>query len=104
MKDLALGVSELQNSNFNVTPHRFLQKSKHSDSLQKIVEIVVERGRRVGTIDIGVKFIRIRLDEGRFLQLRVRVEISEAYPVVKADSRSNKYNSKGPEIELHKSI
>lgn len=60
----------------------------------------MERGRWISGIDVWMKFVGIRLDKRRFFQLRVYVEISKAYPVVKHYSRSSKNNSKRPEIEL----
>lgn len=62
--------------------HWFLQKAKYTNCLQEIIQIVMERRWGICGVHIGVKRVNIRLDQGWFPQLRVNIEVSEAYPVV----------------------
>lgn len=48
---------------------RFLQKSENSNGLQKFVEVVVERGRRILALDVRMKFLSIRLLQRHFDQI-----------------------------------
>ena len=70
--------------------YRLLQEAKHAHRLQKLVQIIVKISRLLGGVYIGVKFLRVCLDQRRFLQLRVFVEVTEANPVVESDGESQK--------------
>jgi len=54
-------------------------------------------------VNVGVKLIHIWLNERRFLQLHVLIEIPEAYPVVQNNGGQNKQNSEVPKVQLEES-
>ncbi len=60
----------------------------------------MEVGRLLGSVHVGVEFLRVCLNQGRFLQLRVLVEVTEADPVIESDSSSQKQQREGPKVEL----
>ena len=72
--------------------HGFLQESKYSHRLQEFVEIIMECRRLVCRIDVGVQFLSVRLHKRRLFQFSVRIEVSEAYPVVQSHSGGDEDN------------
>jgi hypothetical protein len=80
--------------------HWFLEKSKHPDRLQEIVQIIVKCGRWIYAVNVGVQFLRIGFYERRFLKLGVYVEITESKPEVERQSGENEHYRKRPKVEL----
>ncbi len=60
----------------------------------------MEVGRLLGSVHVGMEFLRVCLYQGRFLQLRVLVEVTEADPVIESDSSGQEQQCEGPEVEL----
>ena len=79
-----------------------LQEPKYPNSLQELVEVIMEGRSCFRSIDIGVQLLRVGLNEWRLLELRVRVQVSESYPVVQRHQRNAEHDCKGPEVELRK--
>jgi len=41
------------------TAHRFLEKSKHPNRLQEVIQVVMEGCRRAWSVDVGVQFLSV---------------------------------------------
>ena len=52
----------------------------------------MECRRLVCRIDVGVQFLSVRLHKRRLFQFSVRIEVSEAYPVVQSHSGGDEDN------------
>lgn len=55
---------------------------------------------RTCSIHVWMKLVCIGLDQGRFPQLRVVIEIPESYPVVESGSGQDEDDDKVPEVKL----
>ena len=74
--------------------YRRLQEAKHAYRLQELIQIIVKISRLLGGVYIGVKFLRVCLDQRRLFELCVLVQISEAYPIVERNSASKEEERK----------
>ena len=80
--------------------HRFFEKPEHPNRLQEIVQVIVECCRWIWAVDVGVEFLCVRLDEGRFLKLGVCVEVAESKPVVERHGSECEHYGERPKVEL----
>lgn len=73
--------------------YRFFQEPKNTDSLQKVIQVVVESGGLVWGVHIGMELLRIRLNQGRLFELGVLIEVPETYPVIECYRARKEKNS-----------
>ena len=63
-----------------------LQETEDSYSLQKLIEVGVERRRRLCCVNVWVQLLSVGFQQRRFLQLSIGVEVSETNPIIECDS------------------
>ncbi len=78
------------------------QKTKNPDSLQKFVEVIMERRVLLWCIDVWLELMGLRLDQWRFLAVSVLVQVAGPSPVVPSQQGQCEPERKGPEIQLTK--
>jgi len=82
------------------TPHRFFEESEHPNRLQEIIQVIVECCWWIWAVDVGVEFLCVRFDEGRFLKLGIYIEVAESKPVVERHGSEHEHDRERPKVEL----